>query len=830
MGGARLLLPCGGIPAQPWPSMDPSLELFRARHAVFVRKAREAAHQALLFLGVLEKTDSPRTNRALEEHATFSLWQVDALLEGVYLPADHHAVPPGAAADALPLAEHWREIRAGIDGRRSLMLDEVRGVEERLHAFLLATRPAGRLNRLFACWLPNALGYLHKNLALILAALFAVGGALGFEMFRSLFLNEGRLLLLPLAFLALPHLASRVLIARARRRDLTPFWDVAGDAFRSFRFQAREPERDVVRWPAGSRAPLEIIRGQAVRLLAYLAWFAVVCVAYRGLLVGWVGSTSLTVFVILALFYLVLLAGRMLDYWDFLDPRPVRMLVLYLVVGFLVADLAFTAGSAYLVAVSILLAGLPVVRFLRRRGPPVRVGYAAPFLLVGGLAWWERAAGARTVWADPPADAAAPARLAPAEWPYPAGRQDDPVVVLAASSGGSRAALYTALTLQRLAREFPEVARRLQAVSGVSGGSLASAAYVARMLDAGGHPAAAAAVDGLPEDLTANFALPTFLAGLTPGVTRGEGIEAVWREEVGLGERRLGDLARAWRGAAARGDSLAPFPVPLFNATTVNGHDLVMSPLSRALYVPDDGLSAAEHERLVRAGADDLTWVYDRDGIYALEDLLDRYDPPVARAVLASASAPFPYFGFPFVEIRTRKPLRYSPARSDRDTTAKLVQLTDGALLSSSGLWPLYHLLMRKAPELRERGVLLIVVDAASMPPSVPNGRRAMVSLTGTVEGYVPKSQLVNRQMYALLQKEFGHRLAIVQLDMVPRDRYNVPTAWALTARAQQIVRESFERRWAEERSLLPAKWRAIQARNAASARVFPAPLRPPVD
>ena len=58
-------------------------------------------------------------------------------------------------------------------------------------------------------------------------------------------------------------------------------------------------------------------------------------------------------------------------------------------------------------------------------------------------------------------------------------------MIVAASGGGSRAAIYTAYTLERLHRDTPEVADHLQAVSSVSGGSLASAAYVARRFSLG---------------------------------------------------------------------------------------------------------------------------------------------------------------------------------------------------------------------------------------------------------------------------------------------------------------------------------------------------------
>src|ERR687894_766828 len=71
--------------------MNDTHELFWARHAVFVRKSREAARQSLLFLGILEKTDRASMNRALEGYAPFALQQVDALVDGVHVQEGYEA-------------------------------------------------------------------------------------------------------------------------------------------------------------------------------------------------------------------------------------------------------------------------------------------------------------------------------------------------------------------------------------------------------------------------------------------------------------------------------------------------------------------------------------------------------------------------------------------------------------------------------------------------------------------------------------------------------------------------------------------------------------------
>jgi len=58
------------------------------------------------------------------------------------------------------------------------------------------------------------------------------------------------------------------------------------------------------------------------------------------------------------------------------------------------------------------------------------------------------------------------------------------------------------------------------------------------------------------------------------------------------------------------------------------------------------------------------TWVYYRDGIYGLEDLMgESFDPLLSSAVRASAKFPF---GFPLVELETRRPFFLHPNWTQR--------------------------------------------------------------------------------------------------------------------------------------------------------------------
>jgi hypothetical protein len=67
-------------------------------------------------------------------------------------------------------------------------------------------------------------------------------------------------------------------------------------------------------------------------------------------------------------------------------------------------------------------------------------------------------------------------------------RESSPIVLVAASGGGLRAAYWTAASLSAIADKNPKFARQTLAISGVSGGSLGAAIFVGLLHDARGKP------------------------------------------------------------------------------------------------------------------------------------------------------------------------------------------------------------------------------------------------------------------------------------------------------------------------------------------------------
>jgi len=338
--------------------------------------------------------------------------------------------------------------------------------------------------------------------------------------------------------------------------------------------------------------------------------------------------------------------------------------------------------------------------------------------------------------------------------------------------------------------------------------------YIARLLRGEG-------VSDIEDAVSNDFLLPTLFGALSPFSSRGAELEKDWREmgtgRPAMGDLSMSDLATAWTAAARSGAPLPPFPMPLFNTCSLDGHDVVVTPLSRELYTE---ASVAHWQRLrllYDLRPSDLpTWVVDRDAIYGLEDLLPRANVSLASAVRASANFPF---GFPLVTVETcSESLFLAPARdvptaqvASRQAAAAAgadepcphrarMHLTDGGVLSNSGMWSLFQLLThaQTLATLRNRGVLLILVEASKMP-EYQDDRRSLLTLYGTIGDKNPVAQNLHRMMFSMLRQLYGDRLAVVQLDLIPRaepDSYNVCTTWALDPKSQQKLSESFERVW----------------------------------
>ncbi len=835
---------------------------FLQRHAAFLRRARDTAHQALFFVGLLSDVVGRRSaQRAVELYRPFGLDQIKTLVRGVHLPDHYNRAAEALDHDVDAEPEDRQRVKRAVDIYRSWyrifdQLDDLETVDldkfrQDLFDFLSESSAESWLDRFQLQWLPSFLLFLRKHLAVLWAALFGLAVIWKVEAVHSLLWNEGWRVLLPSVLLVLP-VALPLLATRVRKwHPCVPFWDIGGSSFRRIRHQAQEPGRLIRRFDRRPRPSLhrEIIVGQGMRLIfLILAWIVALAGVYGGYAWFENSSTSVTLFLVLSNLYALLILARIVDFWEFLDARPIRFGLLLAAAAILIS-LLFGLGREFFIvafaATALMQAGLLRIR-LRNR-----IVWGLALLVPAIILASGRHTLAKEAWKNDERDWQ---RLTTKDWPWPAreGELEPPVVMVAASGGGSRAAVYAGLFFERLEKEHPEIARELQAVSSVSGGSLATAAYVSRrmertsqdvMMGEADDQARSRAISGLHKALSEDFIFPTLKGAFMWGQTRSSAIEGAWRTgPVQLGSYRLSDLAQEWQ--RARGSAHPPFPIPLFNTATLDGHNLVVSPFARELYTRPDLDEAArelklnlyrqkasgnhDEDRLPKAPS---TWVYYRDGTYALEDLLPHFDPLLSSAVRASANFPF---GFPLVRIETREPLFFSPVDPEGE---KRVYLTDGGALSNSGMWSLFNLMMRpeSVPELRRRGVLLFIIDASKMP-TFRRVDLAFNSLVGTIEDQCPVGQRLHREMFDLLEKTYNDRIAIVQLDLVPQESYNVLTTWALDDESLDTLKRSFNRRWREEEPNMAASWNALRAGRPApdglpGSGVARIPrLRPPLD
>ncbi|WBS00428.1 hypothetical protein OU994_19165 [Pseudoduganella sp. SL102] len=200
-------------------------------------------------------------------------------------------------------------------------------------------------------------------------------------------------------------------------------------------------------------------------------------------------------------------------------------------------------------------------------------------------------------------------------------RGDDPIYLIAAAGGASRAAFWTGVVLTNLENQARlrdrEFARNVYAVSGVSGGSLGLAAYVAALAAEretgadGSGPLAPRPTDFLARDFLApavaqmlySDTIARFLPWPCIACDRSRGLEEAWARDWG----RHSPAQASWFTQPLRAAESTPSVLPrtIFNTTTVGDGRLVVQ--SDLHFVPTDAYDVFDGTlataRLTRAGA-----------------------------------------------------------------------------------------------------------------------------------------------------------------------------------------------------------------------------------
>ena len=682
---------------------------------------------------------------------------------------------------------------------------------------------------------------------------------------NALFWNEGWWIILHVSLSFLPALILGLKIRPIKFLNLlykskgspkniknTEFATAGEEAFADY--SCIQPERVFMRWERNSVIHKEMRRGQVSKF-----GFSI----YASLLymfITWWGyylfdrQYPTTIIIILFCSTLFLLVADQIDFWNFISRYPFRFayFLMFIIIFYIEIKYrerwGFIAGSAF--ALFLFLRYFKTEKLKLWPKPPHSIYWAAISLIILILNICFKYNDNDPIWSNDFVNKGF-SRLKD-QFPFPK-KGEEPIVVLTASGGGSRAAIYTAKTLEELNNGECEddkaiscIGRQLQVISSVSGGSLATTAYIARLARAGEDAKEdeywakrKEKLSKYVESMKGDFLLPTLVGSFWPPYNRAECLEKEWAnngcvwnplskndEPVGLENITLGSLATAWEDFNNstkdwNAENLyPPFPMPLINTTTLDGHYLVISPLAKQHYV-----DIARHDeanifnRYSRIKGEEKAWVYYRNGIYGLEDIIGNQDIELTKAVRASAS--FPY-GFPSVEVRLSEGKKqfFSPYNKENLKKSETrIFLTDGGVLSNSGMWSMYQLLKNYASEFKKRGVLLIMVDASGMPFHKKEDHK------GLLETYIDQDAIgrnLHEKMLDSLKSLYGeNRFAAVDIYLIPKAEYNIMTTWFLDKNSLKALKTSFDCVWAIQKPNIINKWEALKNKKALKGRDY---------
>ena len=613
---------------------------FEDAQRIFSRRSRDSARQALWFLGFLQQTGSKAAEKDLESYAEFAVRQVYRIILNVsgardgtkymgQIPPTWERIKKQARALAHSLDAEEQEAAGGDPDDASP--ERARAIAaERSARFYASVNNLARMLRQYIRewpednWILRVLGYrfdaiakyLRKNLATMISFLIVFAVLTQAEMIRSLVLSHGPNVTKALVVLLVPWILIRVFISMKRGyADESPESKKADDseaseesanflertnrppgrfllqfeigmhAFNMPFSNTREPDRLIKRWPKEHWNLLaRIFKG---RLIKASMMFGLVLLGVGFLNAAneinsmWFPDSVMTLYLIFLLLSLVVIGGRIIDFCEYIFPAPVRMA--FLIIALIVAALVLLGYGTVSFAVISLLIALGSFAYWWTSGVDQRIeplAYTTVFLGISLACFFAILQNRDAAWEDPPVRVDVEPRSSTiVSWPLPS--NEDPIVVMAASGGGSRSAVYTAKVLRALYWDdvlfrneaiksnesaiWP-VACNLQAISGVSGGSLATGAFVSRLYaSAGDGPVTScreaveqrkACLQDLENLMALDFVLPTLKGALMPFTSRGESIEEFWGEQVAGRTARL-QIPQAWASAQIRVSDLA---------------------------------------------------------------------------------------------------------------------------------------------------------------------------------------------------------------------------------------------------------------------------------
>jgi hypothetical protein len=670
-------------------------------------------------------------------------------------------------------------------------------------------------------FLQSLVRWIKKNLTQILIVLSFSVSIWKIEALHSLLLNDllMKIVIIIMTVSILYQHFSNIRIVKKKIRDNNyeeiKKFDIGEHAF--FDNNAVEPSPYVKRWPDcqyGWKAKNDIRREITInQLLKFamrsllMAILVIIAMLADTITLNRLPDAPVSSCIVALLFYAIFQIAYILDFWNFVSEYAIRLWMVSLIsIGLI---FSFFLNPLYFPIVLLIASAAIAISACQHRHMVLTLLFFCIAILIAFSI--KNNMIREPKWSYKSGDSW---RLKENKWPFPG---TDPLLIIAASGGGSRAAIYTAKTLQHLNKQNPEIARNLQLISSVSGGSLASAAYIAAKSKKIDELIVPYHIDDVEIDMESvvkamqdDFLKPTIIGALNPFTNRGDAIENEWNNgKVKLSKLSLKEIKEQWEEAFKFSEKLnyPPFPIPMFNSTTLQGHTVIITPLTKIYYTREylhnEAISENKYEKLINKG-EIPAWVYYRTGIYGLDDLIGTFNPTLSQSVRASANFPF---GFPLVRLKSEKKVPiFSP-----DRKFNKIKLTDGGALSNSGILPIYQLLINRFKDLKKRGVLLLVVEASKMPKYAFNPNRTIKNLLGTIDDKNPKGQRMHHLIFKLLTALYMDRIAIVQIDLEPKDKYNIMTTWSLDKNKIKDLDTTFGNQWPKVQKEIEKKWKKLE-------------------
>jgi hypothetical protein len=108
--------------------------------------------------------------------------------------------------------------------------------------------------------------------------------------------------------------------------------------------------------------------------------------------------------------------------------------------------------------------------------------------------------------------------------------------------------------------------------------------------------------------------------------------------------------------------------------------------------------------------------------------------------------------------------------------------------------------------KLKFRGVFLIVIDASKMP-EYPDITKSNLNLYNTIKDQSPIGNNLHNLMYDNLEKIYGDRIAITEINLTPIESNNIHTTWSLNSTTQKSLKEDFQQAWEKKGIDIKTKW-----------------------